>query len=190
MFRLFGLLSLAAALVFSNSVVAEELKSGPQVGESVGAFTVEKCAGNENDGVKTGEKLCYRCKLGNRPVVAVFSRTADESVSALMTELDGFVAANEEKKAASFVNLLGADADALKEKAGWLVKKSGAKHVAVVVPEDSAKGPEGFKLNEKAEITVLVYNKGKVVANYALASADLKKDVIAKIKASAESMLN
>lgn len=37
---------------------AGELKSGPQVGDSVGAFNVVKCAGVD-DGVNVGEQLCY-----------------------------------------------------------------------------------------------------------------------------------
>ncbi len=188
--RFLCLLSLAGLFVFSTSARSEEVKSGPQVGEDVGAFTVEKCAGNEDDGVATGEKLCYRCKLGNRPVVAVFARNPNENLSALMTELDEVVAKNESKKMASFVNLLGKDSETLKEKAGWLVKKSGAKHVAVVVPEEHANGPADYNLNSKVDVTVLVYNRGKVVANYALAASDLKKDVIAKITKSAEEMLN
>jgi hypothetical protein len=52
-----GLAAAWAACVTTAS--AEELKSGLQVGDFVGAFDVEKCAGIE-DGVKVGQKLCYR----------------------------------------------------------------------------------------------------------------------------------
>ncbi len=127
--RMLSMLALSAVVAFSGIVRADDLKSGPQPGDSVGAFTVEKCAGNEQDGVDTGEKLCYRCKLGNRPVVAVFARTPDKSLTSLMTELDGVVAKHEDKKMASFVNLLGKDLETLKEKAGWLVSESKAKNV-------------------------------------------------------------
>ncbi|HEV3341416.1 MAG TPA: hypothetical protein VG125_13690 [Pirellulales bacterium] len=48
----FGLLAAALA--------AGALKSGPQVGDSVEAFQVVKCAGAENDGVSVGRELCYR----------------------------------------------------------------------------------------------------------------------------------
>ncbi len=54
-------LGLAATLLAVVSVVgAAELTSGLQVGESVGAFDVVKCSGAINDGVKVGQKLCYR----------------------------------------------------------------------------------------------------------------------------------
>lgn len=53
----------SVAAVFLAGVAtagAEELKSGLQVGDSVGAFDVVKCAGAEDDGVKEGRQLCYR----------------------------------------------------------------------------------------------------------------------------------
>lgn len=55
------LVTLALGVALLTSVAglrAEELKSGPAVGDRVGAFTVEKCAGAE-DGVSAGDKLCY-----------------------------------------------------------------------------------------------------------------------------------
>ena len=51
---------LAAALVSCAGLArAEDLKSGPPVGESLGAFDVVKCAGPD-DGVQLGQQLCYR----------------------------------------------------------------------------------------------------------------------------------
>ena len=49
----------AAALVTAVAG-AEELKSGLQPGQSVGAFQVVKCGGAPDDGVKVGAELCYR----------------------------------------------------------------------------------------------------------------------------------
>ena len=57
---------LAVVFALAVSVQAAELKSGPQKGEEVGAYEVVKLAGNPHDGVKVGEELCYRCKMGNR----------------------------------------------------------------------------------------------------------------------------
>ena len=69
----------AVAMVLVTAAVASaEVTSGPQVGERVGAFTVTKVTGNPDDGVEDGKKLCYRCKMGQRPVVMVFARSADD----------------------------------------------------------------------------------------------------------------
>ncbi len=78
------------ALAFAGSLVAQaaELKSGPQVGDMVGAFYVEKVAGAVNDNVSVGKQLCYRCMLGNKPVVMVFARKADKNLASLVKELE------------------------------------------------------------------------------------------------------
>ncbi|MCH8043307.1 MAG: hypothetical protein IID44_06270 [Planctomycetes bacterium] len=46
-------------MALSSVAMAEELKSGLQVGDPVGVIGVEKCAGIE-DGIAVGQKLCYR----------------------------------------------------------------------------------------------------------------------------------
>jgi len=182
--------SLTVAVVAMASVAsAEALKSGLQPGEKIGAYYVEKCAGNPNDGVDEGEKLCYRCELGNRPVVAIFARSADKELASLMKEVDQFVANNEKAKAASFVNLIGDDADQLRKAGQEVVEASGAKNVAVVVPEDTKNGPASLKLNEKADVTVLIYNKGEIQANHAFAPGELNKMKIKKIVADAGKMV-
>lgn len=50
----------AVFLAGAAAAAAAELKSGLQVGDSVGFFEVVKCAGAADDGVKAGQQLCYR----------------------------------------------------------------------------------------------------------------------------------
>lgn len=54
----FGLV--AALWAGASAASAGELKSGLEVGQSVDAFQVVKCAGAEDDGVEIGAQLCYR----------------------------------------------------------------------------------------------------------------------------------
>ena len=106
---------MAVALVLGLAVTASaEVTSGPQVGAQVGAFTVTKVAGNADDGVEAGKSLCYRCKMGARPVVMVFARTADPKLAKLLKKIEEEVAEHESDKLTSFVNMIGGDADAVK----------------------------------------------------------------------------
>ncbi len=67
-------LGLAVALLAAFATTrAAELKSGLQPGDLVGPFDVEKCGGAVNDGKEVGANFCYRCMLGNKPVVMVFA---------------------------------------------------------------------------------------------------------------------
>ncbi len=171
----FGLaIALAASAVVARAAESKDLKSGPQVGEEVGAFEVVKAAGNPHDGVKVGEELCYRCKLGSRPVVMVFARTPDEKLAKLIKELDKVVADHSDQKMGAFVNLIGHKEEAAKKAAEKLAEKAGASNIAIVVPKDQPNGPEDYKINPKAEVTVLIYKEGKVAANHALDSLDEK----------------
>jgi hypothetical protein len=183
-------LSLVACFAFAATVSAANLTSGPQKGEDVGAFTVKKVAGNKNDSVKDGQELCYRCKMGARPVVAIFSRKPDEKLSKLMKEVDTVVGQNSDKKLAAFVNLLGKDEKALEDAAKTVVEKSGAENIAVVIPTDQPNGPSNYKLSPEAETTVLIFVKGKVVANHAFAAGALNDKAMNQIVADTAKMLN
>jgi hypothetical protein len=182
---------LAVVFALAVSARAAELKSGPQKGEEVGAYEVVKLAGNPHDGVKIGEELCYRCKMGNRPMVMVFSRKADKNLAKLVSALDKAVAKNQEKKLGAFVALIGdRDADKAKATAEKLVKESEASNVAVVAAKDQPNGPESYKLNPQADVTVLIYVKGEVAANHAIPASELNEQVAKQIIADTAKILN
>ncbi len=171
----------AAALTAAAVASAAELQSGLQNGESVGAFTVEKCAGAVDDNVEVGKNLCYRCMLGSKPVVMVFARKADKNLGALVKELDKAVASHSDQKLSSFVNLIGEKPDDLKKAAKDFAKENQVKNVALVVPEANENGPPEFNISPNAEVTVMLYTKGKVEANYAVAPGQLDSKTIAAI---------
>lgn len=172
-------LALAIAMVLGATIaIAEDIKSGPQVGDAVGAFTVTKVTGNPDDGVEDGKTLCYRCKMGKRPVVMIFARTADAKLAKLCEKIEEEIVEHEDSKLTAFVNLLGSDAEALKKSGADLVTKHEIKKVAFVVPEDSANGPPDFKLAPEADVTVICYKEGVVTANHALPKDALCCEVI------------
>ena len=132
-----------------NSSAAADLKivgkaklvGGKQTIDGVGAFHVKKVAGAKEDGVKTGAELCYRCKLGDRPVVMVFARTPDEKLAGLLKALDKQVGKHKEEKLSSFVNLIGKDEKKLGSAGEKLAEEAELENVAVVVPVDQPNGP-------------------------------------------------
>jgi hypothetical protein len=182
----------AAVASFTACAKAEDMEAGLKAGDAIGAFNVEKCAGAPEDGVAVGTKLCYRCKLGNRPMVMVFSRSSvpTDKVAAIVTELDKTVAANKDKNLASFVSFIGADAEALKAEAKKVESAAKASNVALVVAKDQPNGPKGYKINEDADVTVIIAKEGKVTASYAVKADGLSKDLIAKVVADAKSLVN
>jgi hypothetical protein len=170
---------LATALVLSMAVSASaELTSGPAVGDSVGAFTVTKVAGNPADGVADGKSLCYRCKMGARPVVMVFARSADEKLAKLLKKIEEEIEEHQDAKLTSFVNMLGTDVDSLKKDTAEFVKVNGIERIAFVVPDEPKNGPDDYKISPDADLTVVCFKDGKVVANHALAKGQLSEPKI------------
>jgi hypothetical protein len=187
------ILAVGATIVLAQMAgvnAAELLKSGPQVGDSLGAFTVVKAAGAPNDGVKVGDELCYRCRMGNRPMVMIFAHKPDAGLASLAKQVDALVAANTDKKMGSFVSLLGDKPDELKTEAEKFVEANGLKHIAIVVPKDQPGGPEDYKLNPSADVTVLIYRQGQVAVNFALPAGGLTDETIKEIVAGTSKILN
>ncbi len=182
-------IGIIAATVMTGTASAE-VTSGYQVGESVGAMTVTKVTGNPLDGVPDGKTLCYRCKMGSRPVVMVFTRTADEKLAKLLKKLDEEIEEHASAKLTGFVNMLGTEPESLKKDAAEFVKLNGLERIAFVVPEDSANGPADYKIAPDADLTVVCFKGGKVIANHALAKGQLSEDKIDAIVEAACSMAN
>ncbi len=173
------------ALVVSASVaLAEDVKSGPQTGDRLGAFYVTKCAGAETDGVKEGKELCYRCRNSRKPQVVIFTRSTDPKVVDLIKKIDKAIASHKAEKLTSFVNVLGDDQDELQATARKLAKTSGAKAIPFVVPNEFENGPANYGINPKAAVTVILANQVDVKANVSVKDVkELKaEEVIANIK--------
>lgn len=171
--RQLKIVTVAVALMASVSVAfGEEVKSGLQEGDQIGAFYVTKLAGAEDDGVKVDQNLCYRCKNGGRPQVMVFTRAADDKVVQLLQKLDGALAENEDKQLRAFVNVMAEDKDAATEHAKQLAETSKTKHIPFVVPNEFQNGPDNYGINPDAAVTVILAEGGKVKANRAFSSAE------------------
>ena len=177
-----SLISFCVALALvAGTAMAEDLKSGLQPGQGIGAFDVLKCSGAADDGVKVGAQLCYRCKYGARPMVMVFSRSNDENIAALAKKLDAAVAENADRKLAAFVNLLGEDREELESAATKLGNANKLAKVPVVVPVEFDNGPGDYGINPKADVTIILASGSKVKANHAFAKGELNEKAIAGI---------
>ncbi|OYP35936.1 hypothetical protein [Rhodopirellula sp. MGV] len=162
----------ALALFTVSAVHAEESDTCLKSGDSIGAFYVVKVAGAEDDQVEKGEKLCYRCRYGQRPMVMVFARETEGNVGKLVQEIDAAVAANEEAQLKGLVTMLGKDESKLKSSANKFASKTGAKNIPFVVATDHEAGPSSYKIAEDAAVTVVVAANSEVVASHSFKTAD------------------
>lgn len=175
----------AVVLFVAGAAFAADLKSGPQVGDHPGAFNV-----TDVTGPSAGQKLCYRCQYGDRPVVSIFTRSMDPNVVKLVKELDSVVVKNsDEKKMAAFVTVLTNDPDAVEPQLKKVADEQGIKKTPLTVFENNV-GPAKYRIDEKAEVTVVMWVDADVKVNYALSAGELNAETVSKIVADTGKILN
>ena len=150
-----------------------------KAGDAIGPFYVTKVTGPE-DGVEIGKTLCYRCRYGARPMVMVFARETGGKVAELTKQLDQAVAKHEDAQLRSFVTLIGGETESLTKEAEKFSKTAEAKNVPVTVAEDNENGPSAYKIDPKAEVTVVLAKDGKVTGQHTFAADSV--DVAAVMK--------
>ncbi len=108
----------------------------------------------------------------------LFARDVTGPLSSLLKQFDAAVAKNKVADMRSFAIFLTDDADAMEQKIKEFAEKNKiSENVPLAIVEDPA-GPPAFKVDKDAEVTVLLYTKGKVVSNFAFKAGELKdKDV-------------
>ena len=175
----------AAMLLVAGMVIAAEVESGLKVGEAPDAYNVKDITGPN-----AGKSLCYRCQYGARPVINVFTRQVNDDLAKLVKEVDKLVEANKDKQMRAFVTVLAEDADKIAPKLEEMAKKNGIKNVPLTIFDGDA-GPEEYKISDKADVTVLLWNKMEVKANVAVAKGGKIDDkVIKSVVAGSEKILN
>lgn len=180
----------AAAVAFSAAVaLAGDVKSGLQSGDKIGAFIVTKCAGADEDGVAVGKELCYRCKYGSRPQVMVFTRTTSGEVAELAKKLNNAVSENQDKQLSAFINVLGHDKSSAEKSAKSLASDAKTDKVPVVVPVENENGPADYGINPDAEVTVIVANRGTVVASEGFGPGKFNKAALSTVLDDVKSVL-
>ncbi len=173
----------AVCMLAAGFVIAGELKSGLPVGDSVPPFQVRDVTGPSK-----GKSLCYRCQYGSRPVVTIFTREVNDSVTELISKIDGVVGKNKDAKMAAFVCVITEDSDKVEKQLEGIAKDKKIKNVPLTIIEGTT-GPEDYKLSKDAAVTVMMWNESKVVVNEAVDKATLDEKSIEKLVAETKKIL-
>ncbi len=163
---------------------AEEKTDCLKEGDSVAAFYV-----TDVTGPSAGEKLCYRCKYGSRPVVSIFAKQMNDKVASLTKKIDDQVAANKDAKMAAFVVVLTEDPEGQNDTLKAVAAKQEIKNTPLTT-FDGLAGPSEYKISKDADITVMMWVGSKVKVNESLKASDLTDEKIATLAKSTSKILN
>ena len=153
------------------------LQSGPQPGQMIpGPFHFFNATG-----AHAGKPHCLVCEYGLRPVVMVFVRDIPDAgaqpLTGLLQKLDEAVGRYQQRRLRSFAVFLSSDAtnpDSTREAARKLEDVAkGADLKNVVLAVGGPDGPEGYQIGKDAGVTVVLYEKHHVVANFAFAKGKM-----------------
>lgn len=171
--RIAGLTVLSALALSFGVVTASDTISGPQVGETVHGFNPLNCTGEH-----AGEKHCLICQNGLNPVAIIFARELTPEVTKLIQRIDRATEDNKKSSMGSFVVLLS-DSESLESELKALAKKEKVQHSILTI--DNPDGPQGYKIAQDAEVTVVLYKNQTVKANHAFKKGEFNDKEIESV---------
>jgi hypothetical protein len=147
-------------------------RSGLEPGQRPGPYSFVLCTGPER-----GKSSCYICDTADRPAVIVFARTPNDAVGKLAAGIDKAVTEHKAAELRAWVTFVNDESKEMEDKVVKWGRTHGLRGVDIGVFED-ADGPPSYKLARDADVTVIVYVKRKVVANYAFRTGELTDERI------------
>jgi hypothetical protein len=174
-FVLTGLVIIAVCTMFCGVEAAEPCVSGLTPAQKPGPYSAIVAVGTER-----GQSHCFICDTAERPAVIVFARHLDDSLAKLVAGIDKMLADNKKAELRGWVTFLHEDQTAFDPQVVDWAKKQAIRNVPMAVFEDPV-GPPTYKLNRDAEVTVILFNKHKVVNNFAYRNGELTEEHIAEV---------
>ena len=110
----------------------------------------------------------------------VFAREITGPLTSLVKKIDAATVEHKDCKMGSFV-VFCSDEEGLEGKLKDLAKKEDLKKVVLTI--DNPAGPKAYKIDKEADVTVVLYEKQKVKANYAFKKGGLQDADVDKIVA-------
>lgn len=153
---------------------AEPCVSGTPVGQRPGPYSFLVASGPQR-----GQQTCYICETEDRPAVIVFARQLTEPLQKLLLKIDESVTAQPKDSMRAWSTILGEKVASLDDLAKWS-KEAGLKNLPLGVFDDED-GPPSYKLNKEASVTVLLFVKQKVIANFAYRAGELNDEAIKQV---------
>ncbi len=164
-------LGILSALLGAGPIRADDpCVSGLGAGKKPGPYSFLVATGPQR-----GQSSCFICETGERPAIVVFARTPNDSLGKLVNTLDKSVSDHKAADLRGWVTFLSDGADGLEDK----VVKWGRDHAIRTMPLgifEDADGPPSYKLARDADVTVLLFTKHKVVANFAFRAGELNDE--------------
>jgi hypothetical protein len=173
--RVFAFLGSFLCLSLTVACGSEPCVSGLTPGQRPGPYSFVLSTGSQR-----GQSQCFICETADRPAVVVFARTPSDGLGKLVAGLDKALTDHKAADLRAWVTFLSDDQPALDPQVVAWGQKHAIRNVPLGVFEDAA-GPPGYRLARDADVTVLLFVKRKVVADFAFRAGELNADRAAEV---------
>ncbi len=172
------------ALMLATTVCADDPPlSGLKPGQRPGPYAFVLATGPQR-----GTSFCYICDTADKPAAVIFARTLTEPLGQLAARLDQAVADGRVPELRAWLTLLSAGPQPGTEaKLATWGRQHALRQMPLGVFEDEV-GPPSYRLSRKAEVTVVLFVKQKVVASFAFRPGELTDERINEVVAALEKL--
>lgn len=153
------------------AVAQEKVFSGPQPGEKLSSFKVRGALDPD-----AGKDLDFVAAAKGKPIVLVFVHDLNRLSVGMVRVLTGYTKTRAKDGLTTGVVWLSDDVSEA-ENTIKRIKHALTEGVPIGVSPDGREGPGSYGLNRKVQLTILVGNKDKVTANFALVQPSLQVDL-------------
>jgi hypothetical protein len=167
--------AIVTLILVAGLATADPCVSGLQPGMRPGPYSFVVSTGNNR-----GQSQCFICETEDRPAVVIFARTPSEPLGKLAGQVDRAVAEHKAAELRSWITFLSEDQPALDPQLVRWSQKHALRLVPVGTFEDVV-GPPSYRLAREADVTVLLFVKRRVVANFAFRAGELTESSITQV---------
>jgi hypothetical protein len=149
--------------------------SGLQPGQRPGPYAAVQATGPQR-----GQSSCYICETADKPAVVVFARSLSDPLARLTFQLDKALADHKTDGLRAWVTFLHDDQPSFDAKVLKWSQDHAIRSVPLGIFEDAA-GPPSYRLSGDADVTVLLFVKQQVAANFAFRAGELNDERVGDV---------
>ncbi len=127
------------------------------VGDAAMPFLVRDCTGPA-----AGKRLCYMCRYGARPTVAVFIRDCSGTSDSIVKLIDTAVRDHRQRRLAAFVVLLAKDTESAEQQLKALAASAEISETPLTIFSDAPNKLDAYGLGQDSPLTVMLWRGGRL----------------------------
>ena len=161
----------------------EPCVSGLLPGQKPGPYSFVVSTGKER-----GQSTCFICQTEDKPAVIIFARKPSDELGKLAADLDKAVGDPKNAPLRGWITFLSDNQPKMDPRVVLWGQKHAIRNLPLGVFEDND-GPPSYRLSKDAEVTILLFVKQKVAANFAFRAGELTEEKVKEVIGSLSKIL-